>query len=49
MRKHGAENRINGQLCLAARARDAEVLAVLLAHARILPLFTETGTTSDRE
>src|SRR2546421_11241334 len=43
MRKHGAENWINSQFCMAARARDVEVLAVLLRHARILRLFTRNG------
>jgi hypothetical protein len=39
MRKNGAENRINGQLCLATGASDVKVLAVLLSHGRILRLF----------
>jgi hypothetical protein len=39
MRKHGAEHRINGQLCLAARASDVEVFVGTIPHEIILHPF----------
>src|SRR4029077_3118998 len=36
MRKHGTENGVNSQLCLAARAREVEVLAGTVSHKLIL-------------
>ena len=39
VREHGAEDRVNYQFRMAARAGDVEILDVLLGHKIILRLF----------